>query len=168
MEINGLPLHALVTHAAVVFIPFASLVSIVYALVPKWRWATRWVSVVSALAALGAVLLTYFSGKDLLEHREELQTSTVISLHQERAQVLLWVTIVFVFVVLLGAWALGGPSALASGWGARAKHAPLIEWSVVTMLVILAVFCFLMTIQTAEAGANSRWADSAPAARSQL
>ena len=37
MEINGLPVHALVVHAAVVFGPLAALTAVAYAAVPRWR-----------------------------------------------------------------------------------------------------------------------------------
>ena len=52
MEINGLPLHPLVVHAAVVFLPCAALLALVYAAVPRWRWAVRWPMV--GLTAVGA------------------------------------------------------------------------------------------------------------------
>lgn len=155
MEVNGLPLHPLVVHAAVVFIPLAAVVAIVHAAVTRWRWATRWPMVGTATLALGAVLVTYFSGKDFIEQRYPTERPSVVQLHEERAEVLLWLTIVFVAFVLLAAWGLGGPSALASGRGARAKHAPLIEWSLVAMLLIFAISVILMTFQTGEAGARA-------------
>ncbi|MBD8870148.1 DUF2231 domain-containing protein [Nocardioides donggukensis] len=157
MDINGLPLHPLVVHAAVVLIPIAAVLAGLYAAVPRWRWATRWPMAGAALAALGSVLVAYFSGRDFVKERFPDERSTVIQLHEERAEVLLWLTIIFVAVVLLAAWGLGGPSALASGRGARGKHAPLIEWSLVAMLAIFAVSLILMTIQTGEAGARSIW-----------
>lgn len=160
MEINGLPAHVLLIHAAVVFVPVASLVSVAYALVPRWRWATRWPAVVSTVAALAAVVAAYFSGKDFLEGRlaqATIQESSVLTLHQERAEVLLWLTVIFTATVLAAAWGLGGPSALASGRGARGKHDPLIEWSLISMVVILAIAVFLMAAATGEAGARSHW-----------
>ena len=42
MEINGLPLHPLVVHAAVVLGPLAALTGLAYAVVPRWRWLLRW------------------------------------------------------------------------------------------------------------------------------
>ena len=36
-QINGLPVHVLVLHAAVVFVPLLALGAIVYALVGPWR-----------------------------------------------------------------------------------------------------------------------------------
>lgn len=157
MDVNGLPLHPLVVHATVVLIPIAAVLSVVYAAVTRWRWATRWPMVGATAAALGSVLVAYFSGRDFVKERFPDEQSTTISLHQERAEVLLWLTIVFAVIVLISAWGLGGPSALASGAGARGQHAGLIEWSLVAMLVIFAVSVILMTFQTGEAGARSIW-----------
>lgn len=159
MEINGLPAHVLIIHVAVVFIPLASGVASVYALVPRWRWATRWPSVGLSLVALVAVLAAYFSGKDFKDRFEEsdLPLPSAVDLHQERAEVLLWLTVVFVAIVLVAAWGLGGPSALKSDRGARGKHDPLIEWSLTSGVVVFAVATFLMTIQTGDAGAEAVW-----------
>ena len=157
MEINGLPAHPLIVHAAVVLVPLAAFLALAYAGIPRLRWATRWPMVVTGLAALGAVLAAYFSGKDFIETRFPEERTSLIELHQERAEVLLWLTVVFVAFVLAAAWGLGGPSALASGRGARGKHASVIEWSLVSMVVVLAIALFLMTAYTGEAGARSVW-----------
>ncbi|QIX27490.1 hypothetical protein ncot_13380 [Nocardioides sp. JQ2195] len=155
MEINGLPAHPLIIHVAVVLIPIAAGLSAFYAVVPRWRWYTRWPMVGFSAGALAAVMFAYFSGKDFLESRPELEP--IIQPHQERAQILFWLTIVFMGVVLISAFALGGPSAMASGRGARGRHAPLIEWTLMVMLVIFAVALILMTFQTGDAGARLVW-----------
>ena len=50
-EIGGLPLHPLVLHAAVVFVPLQVLLALGYALLPALRRATLWAVVaVSVLA----------------------------------------------------------------------------------------------------------------------
>lgn len=155
MEINGLPAHPLIIHAAVVLIPIAAVLAASYAVVPRWRWYTRWPMVGFSFAALAAVMFAYFSGKDFLDQRPELES--IVQPHEERAEILFWLTIVFVGVVLISAFALGGPSALVSGRGARGRHAPLIEWFLMVMLVIFAVSLILMTFQTGEAGARMVW-----------
>ena len=47
MEINGLPLHALIIHAAVIFGPLSALAGVLYAVVPRWRDRLRWPMVVA-------------------------------------------------------------------------------------------------------------------------
>lgn len=155
MEINGLPAHPLIVHMAVVLIPVAALLAITYAAVPLWRWSTRWPMVGTSIAAMGAVMLAYFSGRSFLEQRPELES--IVQPHEERAEILFWLSIVFVCVVLLSAFALGGPSALVSGRGARGRHAPLIEWTLMAMLIIISVAVVAMTFQTGDKGARMVW-----------
>ena len=50
MEINGLPLHPLVVHAAVVFGPLAALAALAYVGLPRWRDRLRWVDPRSLVA----------------------------------------------------------------------------------------------------------------------
>ena len=159
MEINGLPAHVLVVHAAVVFIPLAATAALVYALMPRWRWATRLLTVGLGTVALGAVVAAYFSGKNFKDRfaKNDIKVPSELQLHEERATVLLWLTIVFFVIVLAAAWGLGGPSGLKSDRGARGRHDPLIEWSLMGMVVVLAVAEILMTIATGDAGAGSVW-----------
>jgi hypothetical protein len=42
MTFAGLPLHPLVVHAAVVLTPLAALLVVGSAVLPRWRWLTRW------------------------------------------------------------------------------------------------------------------------------
>ena len=85
MEINGVPLHPLVVHAAVVFVPLAALAVIAF-LVPRWRWAARWPAVVLVVGATAAVQLSTLTGETLEETRGP--RSAVIELHQEYADLL--------------------------------------------------------------------------------
>ena len=157
MEINGLPAHMLIVHAAVVFLPLAAVLALVYAGVPRWRWASRWPMVGLTTVALSAVVSAYFSGRSFLDSKPELKQSAAVQLHRERASILFWVAIVFAILVFLAAWGLGGPSGLLSGWGGRGRHNPLVEWSLVAMLSILSVVALLMVIQTGDAGARAVW-----------
>src|SRR3546814_17219762 len=87
MELNGLPVHPLIVHLAVVMIPVAAVLAALYSVV-RWRWALRWPMVGTSFAALGSVVLAWYSGKDLLESKPELEQVTTP--HQERADLLFW------------------------------------------------------------------------------
>jgi hypothetical protein len=160
MDVNGLPLHPLVVHAAVVLIPVAAVLATVFACVSRWRWVLRWPMVGTTAGAVASVLVSYFSGRTFIDQHYPDERPPTILLHQERAEVLLWLTLVFAVIVLLSAWGLGGPSSLKSERGARDRHAPVVEWSLVAMLLMLAVSLILMTYQTGEAGARSVWEGS--------
>lgn len=66
-QINGMPVHALVIHAAVVFVPLLALVAIAYAVVPRWRTKVGWAAVLLAIAAPATAVVAKLSGEELRE-----------------------------------------------------------------------------------------------------
>jgi hypothetical protein len=64
-QINGMPVHALVIHAAVVFVPLLAVVAIVYAVVPRWRAKVGWAAVLLAIAAPVTTFVSMQSGEQL-------------------------------------------------------------------------------------------------------
>ncbi|BCJ53917.1 hypothetical protein Asp14428_53920 [Actinoplanes sp. NBRC 14428] len=64
-QINGMPVHALVLHAAVVFVPLLALLAIVYAVVPRWRPKVGWAAVLMAIAAPVSAFAAMESGEKL-------------------------------------------------------------------------------------------------------
>ena len=69
-EILGIPLHPLVVHATVVFVPLAVLATLVFAVMPRWRRGYGWLIVAVSLVALVLVPLTTRSGKRLRDGLE--------------------------------------------------------------------------------------------------
>jgi hypothetical protein len=61
-QIMGLPLHPLLVHAAVVFVPLLALGAIAYAAVPRLRQRIRWAVVLLAIAGPGAAFVAERSG----------------------------------------------------------------------------------------------------------
>ena len=105
MEINGLPLHPLVVHAAVVFGPLAAVVALAYAVLPAWRDRLRWPMVVLALIGTGAITAAYFTGMNFFNSRPpELQQLEILQTHRTRAIRLFWVTLAFGALAVLAAW----------------------------------------------------------------
>jgi uncharacterized membrane protein len=66
-QINGLPVHALVLHAAVVFVPLLALGAIVYAVVGRWRAKIGWAVVLLAVVAPITALVAKLSGEELYD-----------------------------------------------------------------------------------------------------
>jgi len=115
MEINGLPLHALVTHAAVIFGPLAALAGLLYAVVPPWRDKLRWPLVVVVAVAVGAIWTAYVSGGQLLDanpNSYQGEFADLVDTHQSRARILRWVASGFGLVTLAAAWWHTRPGAM--------------------------------------------------------
>ena len=142
MEINGLPLHPLVVHAAVVFGPLAALAALGY-LVPRWRPILRWPLVVLAVIATAAIVLAYYSGGDLLDSKPELEASPLVEKHEELGDQLLWVGLGF------------GLVAIVTGLVHARRGALRVVLDV--LLAVAAVVLLVWVFRTGEAGARAVW-----------
>jgi len=159
MTFRGLPLHPLVVHAAVVLTPLAALCGFAYAAATGWRWWLRWPLVVSAFVAAGSVGAAYITGHQLNTQRFALAQGPLrdaIDAHRHWAHLLIFAAAAYVVVAVLAAWALGGPSALVSGWGARAT---VPGWRVPALLLLVlgALAVLVLVFLTGEAGAREVW-----------
>lgn len=155
MEIAGLPFHFLILHAAVVLAPLAALLAIAFALLPRWRYLTRWPTVVMAVVTLVTVWLSRLSGQSYLDSRPEL--APLVRVHQERGEMLSLLTILFVVVVAVAFWGLGGPSGFTSGSGARTVRSPAIDRGLAVALVVASLLVLVWVILTGDAGARAAW-----------
>lgn len=148
MTINGLPLHPLVVHAAVVFAPMAGLVAIAY-LVPRWRQHLRWPLLVIGISAAVFVWFAAFTGGALENGtRAEMATNPALAQaihhHEDLAGKLQAST-----------WVLAA-LALAAWWF---HHRP--GWVRATLLVLLplcGVAALVLVAMTGDAGARAVWA----------
>ena len=143
MEINGLPLHALVVHAAVVFGPLSALAGILYA-VPRLRDRLRWPLVVSAAIALVSVWVAYLSGEQVEEANQYGgELAALLETHEERAEMLRILVTAFAGASFLAAWkhTVTGPlrSVLAG------------------VVLVLAVLTAVWVVLTGDAGAQLAW-----------
>ncbi|HEX3221861.1 MAG TPA: DUF2231 domain-containing protein [Nocardioides sp.] len=156
MEFNGLPLHPLVVHVVVVFAPLAALTGIVYAVRPAWRWWLRWPLVISAVIAAGAGVLAAYSGYSL-EHMRDLQQLASVRTHQHRGSILRWLLLAFLVPAGLAAWFLGGPSAVASGWGSRDGRNGTAALALQVFLVLASIVVLVWVFLTGDSGARAIW-----------
>ena len=143
MEINGLPLHPLVVHAAVVFGPLAALTAILYVALPGRRAQLRWPMLVLAVVATGAIVLAYFSGQNFLEHKPELESSPAVQTHEDRGVQLFWVTLAFGVVALVAGW-------LTTRTGA-------LRVVLDGLLAVGAVAVLILVIRSGDSGARAVW-----------
>ena len=155
MEIVGLPLHPLVVHAAVVLIPTTAALGILFAVLPRWRWLTRWPVAAMAVLSVGIAFIATRSGKALLEARPALKE--VVETHEERGELLLLLTIGLAVVVLVSAFLLPGPTALASGKGERASRAAVADKVLPVLLVVAALVVLAQAVLTGDSGSRAVW-----------
>jgi len=66
-QISGLPVHILVIHAAVVFVPLLALGAVVYAVVPRWRSRIGWAVISLAILAPVVTFVAKESGAKLYD-----------------------------------------------------------------------------------------------------
>lgn len=155
MEIAGLPIHPLVVHATVVFVPLSAAFTILFAVLPRWRWLTRWPTAALAVAALALAWISTQSGKALVEARPEL--GRLVEVHQERGELLANVMIAFALLVVLACWSLAGTSALASGRGAQDSRLPALEKVLPALLVLAALGVMVLITLVGDSGARAVW-----------
>ncbi|WP_121258127.1 DUF2231 domain-containing protein [Nocardioides ferulae] len=143
MEVNGLPLHALVVHAAVVLGPLAALGGIGYA-VPRWRDWLRWPLVIAALVAAAAVWVAYLSGEQLTEaNTYGGPLAELVETHEERAEV-------FRLVIT------GFAAAAAAATALHARGGP-VRWLLAGLVALLGVATLVYAVLTGDAGAQVAW-----------
>jgi hypothetical protein len=154
MEINGLPLHPLIVHAVVILGPLAGLTGLAYALVSTWRWLLRWPLVALAIIVAATALVAVAAGDSLLDSRPEL--APLVEDHADWGGLLRIWALAFVVDALLAAWALGGPSALASGRGAQESKGTL-GWIAMVLLVAGSIGLMVLVFLTGDSGARAVW-----------
>ncbi len=159
MEIAGLPLHPLMVHATVVLVPLSALLAGVFAVLPRWRWLTRWPTAALTVLALGLSWLSTSSGEALAEARPSVER--LIEEHQELGELLANSMVAFTALALLAAWSLAGTSALASGRGAQSSRLPVLEKVLPVLLVLGAIGVLVVVVLVGDSGARAVWANSA-------
>jgi hypothetical protein len=141
MEINGIPLHPLVVHAAVIFGPVAALVSLIHAISAKWRVRLETPAALLAIVASGAVFTAWFTGRNFLSNRPELKQLALVHTHQHRANILALVTIAYVVLAI-------------AAWVTRAQPAGRIAR---VLLSIASIAVLGLVVAVGDAGARAVW-----------
>ncbi|NEA33861.1 DUF2231 domain-containing protein [Streptomyces sp. SID13031] len=157
---GDLPLHVLVIHLTVLLLPVAALTAIVYALVPKWRWLLRWPTLLLGIGSLVCAFVAKESGEAFVAAVPQLQP--LVKVHQDRGDVLFWIVLIFALAAVAAFLLLAGPSALASGKGAKATKSRPLELLTSAAIVVIGVLVIIQTIRTGDAGAKAVWDGQLP------
>jgi phosphoglycerol transferase MdoB-like AlkP superfamily enzyme len=154
MEINGVPLHPLVVHAAVVFVPTAALLAMLF-LVPRWRWLARWPAVVLAVVGAVTVQVAVMTGQTF-EHIRHVETLPLVKTHitwGHRLQIAMWI---FAVIMVVAFWALPYVTSL-SGAANRESRVAALEKPLLVIVPLAAVAVLVLVVLTGDAGARAVW-----------
>jgi uncharacterized membrane protein len=157
MEFRGVPLHPLVIHAVVVFVPLAAIAAIAMA-VPKYRWIARWPALLLTLGATAAAYVATLTGEELAEDRG-LDALPLVKTHEEwgeRLMIGMWILAVLVIVAF---WVLPHVTRIAGAQDRVAKVAAL-EKPLMVLVPLAAVAVLVLVILTGDAGAGAVWEQS--------
>jgi hypothetical protein len=157
MDINGIPVHPLLVHAVVVFVPLGAASAILYAVVPRWRWLLRWPTL---LLALGAVVFTRAAVLSGISLKNQKHFTGVlgdrIATHQTWGQRLEWSVWVFAAVAVFAVWVLPHVMPLVGREDRVSPRASLVTVATV-LLPIAAVVVLVLAVITGDAGARAVW-----------
>lgn len=141
---HNLPVHALAVHGAVVFIPLAALLAILFAVRRTRGWAALPMAIVSVVALLN-VYVARESGFNL---KRDLGLGTLIQDHENKANVLFYLMIGFAIIaVVVYLLYRRGDSFIGT-----------LEYAACGVLVVAALVVAFQTYRVGEAGARAVWA----------
>ena len=154
MEFNGIPLHPLVVHAAVVFTPLAALAALLFVLVTRWRELLRWPAAVLVVVAAGTDWVARITGRNLFSKlTAQGLHNKWLNIHQQRANVLVWLVLGLAVVVVLATLTIPAGDRLA-----RLQVSPAVVLGLQVVVVGVAVASLVYVYLTGDAGARSIWA----------
>jgi glucan phosphoethanolaminetransferase (alkaline phosphatase superfamily) len=159
-QINGMPLHPLIIHAAVLGIPLAFLLTALFAF-PRTRAWARWPLAVTVLGATAATFAAKQSGEALkarMTFPAGNPVANLIERHEALADQLFYimlgysvVTVATVFLVTPRVAVPGDPASVK-----RSSRGPLGVVLLVLLLVIGAV-AFIWVARVGDIGARAVW-----------
>jgi hypothetical protein len=147
----GLPVHALVVHAVVVFLPLACLGAIAVSCVPRWNRTFGFLVVGSAAIAAVTSYVAVESG-EVLSSRIGLPAD-----HYQVARWLPWFALALL-VTTMALWFLDRRRTAATAEGTRTVMARGTLGKVVAILnIIAALLAMLWVVRTGHSGAEAVW-----------
>ena len=143
---DGMPVHALVLHATVVLLPLMSAVTVLVALVPRWRGKPAMVTALVDAVLIGLVWVTAESGNNLQIRLSQRAGEVIAKEHGARGAQLIWFAVAL-FAASLLTVLIARRGGLLAG-----------------LAIIVAVACGAgavgWTIYTGDAGARATWEEN--------
>lgn len=151
-QINGLPVHILVVHAAVVFVPLLAVGAIVYAVVARWRPKLGWAVFLLSIAAPVAALVAKESGEKLydrlLAQGLKGRGAEILSDHMGFGTLTFWFSLALGVVSLI---------MVIATQRRDAKLPRVAELGLAVVMVALAAISGYYVFRTGDSGAMAVW-----------
>ena len=151
-QVNGLPVHILVLHAAVIFVPLLALGSIVYAVAKPWRAKTGWAVALLAIAAPVSATVSKLSGTELYNRLLDQGMSgpgkVILDDHMNYGTITMWLSIALGVVTL---------ALVALTVRAGASLPKIADLGFAVVIVVLAALTAFYVFQTGDSGATAVW-----------
>lgn len=149
-QFHGLPVHALAVHAAVVSVPLAALMAVLF-VVPRTRQWARWPLLLVSLGAAASVFVAKESGEHLREvlglFGNSNPAARLIARHEKAANVLFIMILVFAVLAIVAFVLSRNPTAF---------EGPIAIGVCVVLLVGAGAVAY-QTYKTGELGAKAVW-----------
>lgn len=151
-QINGMPVHILVLHAAVVFVPLLALGAIAYGVVPAWRPKIGWAVLGLSILAPLSTFVAKESGEKLLDRLIASGTKgKMLDLLNEHMG---FGTKTFFFTLALGVVTL---IVVLLTWNGRPGLPKPAQWVAAVVMIGLAVAAGYYVYRTGDSGATATW-----------
>lgn len=149
-NVNGIPTHPLVVHAAIVLVPLVLICLIVCSFKKKWHSAYAIPTLVLAFGALATSWLAEESGGSL---EERVKESSLSEKHAELGEN--FVTIAFILFVVVAIWAF-------FAWKNRnveesSKNQSYIRIAISIIAILIAGYATYSIYEVGHSGAKSVW-----------
>lgn len=152
--IFGLPMHALVVHAVVVFVPLAALSAAAYVLRPDWRRLLRWPTAAGAVIAGVSAFVAAESGEALQRRVLAVRASTtdaqLLGEHVQWGERAKYVCFGFMVVTLVALWFVRPP-------GEESTRGHGTELLARVVVVVAAVAALAVVVLAGHAGSAVVW-----------
>lgn len=155
--IGNMPLHPLILHAAVIGIPLAFLLAVLFA-VPRTRSWARWPLGLTAVGAMAATVVSRASGEALagVVVQPDTPIAPLIARHSQLAGQLVIIMAVFTVLALVCVFVVAGRSGGAgrSRWAAERS---LIGVLLPVLLVLVGALAAFWVFRVGDIGSRAVW-----------